>query len=246
MPDDVEPTGVSADLAALVGRVAPSAATDTRLPISGLTLNASRGELTAGAFNGYLLSWSTISWDGGDFWANPLARRLYEATKAMGEKVSIGVDNVLAVSDGERYAAMLVHDVPGADFSKAITAPLWDGNGHVDADREDLKRAVAAVRRVLGAVSTVHVSFEDGEVIVRADAGDLGDGTAGVAAHLDGEARTIAISGEYLTAALDGLDHEVVRVHFGPNINRPVQVTGLHDGAPDFGTRHIIQPIKTR
>lgn len=243
-PADVEMAGTSADFAALVDRVAPSASHNPELPIAGVALVARGGRLSAGAFNGYLLSYSDMPWDGDDFEANPLGRRLHDAIKPMGEKVSVGIGHVLAVSDGSRYASMLVHDVPGADYQKAIMAPLWDDNGFVDVDRAELGKALSDVRPMLGEVRTVRVAFEAGEIVVRANAGDLGDATSAVAAHLDGEARTYAINGEYLGMALDGLDHEVVRIHFGPSTKKPVQVTGVLDGAPDYSTRHMIQPIR--
>lgn len=245
IPADVPASGVATGVADAIRRVAPSAAKDATLKFSNLNLAVRGGELVVSALNRHIMSQARVPWDGEPFEANPSARRILDVARHLDDKVSLGFDHLLAIWDDRRYAALTVHDEPAANFAQA-DADLWSGNGHVDVDRENLGRAIADVRPMLSpGVATIRLSVDQGELTLRSLAGDMGDAMCDVPAAVDGEAREIAVSADYLGMALEGLDHcEVVRIQFGPTVKRSFLVTGVIDDARDPSTRHIIQPIR--
>jgi DNA polymerase-3 subunit beta len=244
LPGEVETPDAVEALAWLVARVAPSAATDKALAgLCGVYLQAQDGHLTASATNKYIVSHSRVPWAGGDLAVNVPARRLLDAVNRMDDVVHLGLGDVLAIRDRRRYASMTVIDAAPANFAAVLNAPLWNGNGHVDVDRAELLGAIDAASPMFGTFALLDVSMTADGIEVQHHNVDQGEAESWAPAALEGEPRQMTFMADYLRMALNGLDQDVVRIHFGPDTKKPAQVTGVIDGAADMTTRHFVMPI---
>lgn len=255
-PADGAPQGVlKADaFARLVSQVARAASTDEARPVlTGVSVVATSGSLSAAATDSYRLAIRKLVWDQGvEGQALVPARALQEAAKATTEA---GGAVTLILEEGQ--VSFLLGD-------RRLTTRLIEGNfpnvaqlvpeSHettVIVNRADLIEALQRVAVVaLGqSNSPVTLTFGDGSVDLQAGSQEVGDAAEALPASIDGEGLSIAFNPTFLLSGLEATGTEEIRIEMRdalkPAVLRP-HVTA-EDGDADVEVddfTYLLMPMR--
>jgi len=227
------------DFARTVGQVARAASTDDARPVlTGVSLRATAGSLTAAATDSYRLAVRTVPWEqGADMTALVPRRALVEAQRAaeaLGSEVRLVLEPAqVTFAFGDRRLTTRLLEGKFPDYGQLIP------EGHerrLEIDRADLMEVVKRVA-VVGtdggstvAPVTLHLSADT--VRVTAGTGEVGQAEESLPGVLEGEDLEIAFNPRYLTDGLDVAASERVFLHFRDEL-KPAVLRSAPAGQPD-------------
>jgi len=209
------------DFSGAVAQVARAASTDDARPVlTGVSLEATAGRLTAAATDSYRLAVREVPWDqGADSLALVPRRALIEAQRAadaLGSEVRLVFEPAqvtFALADRRLTTRLIEGKFP--DFRQLLPS---DFERRLDVDRAALIEVVKRVSVVGGESSptvapvTLHLTADT--VRVTAGTGEVGEAEESLPGVLEGEDLQIAFNPRYLTDGLDVAGSERVRLEF--------------------------------
>jgi DNA polymerase III subunit beta len=235
-------------LARLVGQVARAASTDEGRPVlTGVSLTAAEGRLTAAATDSYRLAVRSLAWDEAvEGSALVPARSLQEAAKAASE---VGGTVTVVLEEGQ--VSFLFGD-------RRLTTKLIEGTfpnyrallpdayeTGVTVDRAALVEALQRVAIVaMGQTNTpVSLTFGDGSIDLHATNQEMGDAAEALPAEIDGDGLTIAFNPGFLLAGLEATGTEQIRIELRDGLKPAVLRPHAEDGQVDDLT-YLLMPMK--
>jgi DNA polymerase III subunit beta len=249
-PSEDAPQGiVRADaFARLVSQVARAASSDEGRPVlTGVSLVAEEGTLTAAATDSYRLAVRSLTWEQAvDGTALVPARSLQEAAKAAAE---VGGGVTVVLEPGQ--VSFLFGD-------RRLTTKLIEGtfpnyrallpDGHETAVVVDRAGLVEALQRVsivaMGQANTpVSLTFGDGSVDLQASNQEMGDAAEALPADIEGEGLTIAFNPGFLLAGLEATGTEKIRIELRDGLKPAVLRPHADDGQVDDLT-YLLMPMR--
>jgi DNA polymerase III subunit beta len=249
-PAEDAPQGiVRADaFARLVSQVARAASSDEGRPVlTGVSLEAAEGSLTAAATDSYRLAVRSLSWEQAvDGSALVPARSLQEAAKAAAE-VGGGVTVVLEPGQvsflfGDRRLTTKLIEGTFPNY-RALLPDAHETS--VVVERAPLVEALQRVSIVaMGQANTpVSLTFGDGSVDLQASNQEMGDAAEALPAEIDGEGLTIAFNPAFLLAGLEATGTERIRIELRDGLKPAVLRPHADDGQVDDLT-YLLMPMR--
>jgi DNA polymerase III subunit beta len=249
-PAEDAPQGiVRADaFARLVSQVARAASSDEGRPVlTGVSLEAAEGTLTAAATDSYRLAVRSLSWEQAvDGSALVPARSLQEAAKAAAE-VGGGVTVILEPGQvsflfGDRRLTTKLIEGTFPNY-RALLPDAHETS--VIVERAALVEALQRVSIVaMGQANTpVSLTFGDGSVDLQASNQEMGDAAEALPAEIDGEGLTIAFNPAFLLAGLEATGTERIRIELRDGLKPAVLRPHADDGQVDDLT-YLLMPMR--
>jgi DNA polymerase III subunit beta len=249
-PAEDAPQGiVRADaFARLVSQVARAASSDEGRPVlTGVSLEAAEGSLTAAATDSYRLAVRSLSWEQAvDGSALVPARSLQEAAKAAAE-VGGGVTVILEPGQvsflfGDRRLTTKLIEGTFPNY-RALLPDAHETS--VVVERAALVEALQRVSIVaMGQANTpVSLTFGDGSVDLQASNQEMGDAAEALPAEIDGEGLTIAFNPAFLLAGLEATGTERIRIELRDGLKPAVLRPHADDGQVDDLT-YLLMPMR--
>lgn len=239
-----------------VSQVARAASTDDARPVlTGVSLEATAGMLTAAATDSYRLAVREVPWDqGAESTALVPRRALVEAQRAadaLGSEVRLVLEPsqaTFAFADRRLTTRLIEGKFP--DFRQLLPS---DFERRLEVDRAELIEVVKRVSVVGGDSSptvapvTLHLSADT--VRVTAGTGEVGEAEESLPGVLQGEDLQIAFNPRYLTDGLDVAGSERVRLDFRdelkPAVLRRVPSSDDGRGVADEGDfLYLLMPVR--
>ncbi len=232
-----------------VAQVAIAAGRDDTLPtLTGIRIEVDRGVVTLAATDRYRLAVREFSWSPAaahqETQALVPARTLAETAKSLAGADVINLSLAAAgeglmgfegngrrtttrLLDGEfpKYRSLL----PSETLSSALVATA------------ELVEAVKRVSLVAERNTPVRLAFSDGEVLLRAGAGDEAQASEAVECSLEGEGLEIAFNPQYLLDGLGALDAPQARLAF-TQATRPAVLSADGDAGAEY--RYLLMPVR--
>jgi DNA polymerase-3 subunit beta len=239
-----------------VGQVAKAASADDARPVlTGVSLEATPGQLTAAATDSYRLAVRTVPWDqGAEAHALVPRRALVEAQRAadvLGSEVRLVLEpaQVTFVFADRRLTTRLIEG-KFPDFRQLLPSGF---ERRLEVDRAELIEVVKRVSVVGGESSptvapvTLHLSADT--VRVTAGTGEIGEAEESLPGSLQGDDLQIAFNPRYLTDGLEVAASERVQLDFRdelkPAVLRPAPDTGEGRGRTDGGDfLYLLMPVR--
>jgi DNA polymerase III subunit beta len=264
-PEDFPAPRLAADDAALavmkaeefartVAQVARAASTDDARPVlTGVTLEASAGELTAAATDSYRLAVRTVPWDQGAETTALVPRRALEEARRSAEALGSEVRLMLEPSQvtfvfGDRRLTSRLIEGKFPDYRQLIPAG-YERRLHVDrAELQEVVRRVAVVGETNTTATPVTLHLTGDTVRVTAGSGEVGQADESLPGMLEGEDLEIAFNPRYLSDGLDAAGGERVVLEFRdelkPAVIRPAAPEG-EGAAPASGDfLYLLMPVR--
>jgi DNA polymerase III subunit beta len=249
-PAEDAPQGlVRADsFARLVSQVARAASSDEGRPVlTGVSLEAAEGSLTAAATDSYRLAVRSLSWEQAvEGSALVPARSLQEAAKAAAE-VGGGVTVVLEPGQvsflfGDRRLTTKLIEGTFPNY-RALLPDAFETS--VIVERAPLIEALQRVSIVaMGQANTpVSLTFGDGSVDLQASNQEMGDAAEALPAEIDGDGLTIAFNPAFLLAGLEATGTERIRIELRDGLKPAVLRPHADDGQVDDLT-YLLMPMR--
>lgn len=244
----------SDEFARTVAQVAKAASTDDARPmLTGVSLEATGGSLTAAATDSYRLAVRTVPWDqGAEATALVPRRAMVEAQRAadaLGSEVRLALEpSQVTFVFGDRRLTTRLIEGKFPDFRQLLPA------GHdrrLEVDRAELSEVVKRVSVVGGegggTVTPVTLHLSADTVRVTAGSGEVGQAEESLGGELEGEDLEIAFNPRYLTDGLEVAAAERVHIEFRdelkPAVLRPVPGEEGREGAGiDF--LYLLMPVR--
>jgi DNA polymerase III subunit beta len=240
-----------------VAQVARAASADDARPVlTGVSLEATAGSLTAAATDSYRLAVRTVPWEQGTEMTALVPRRaMVESQRAadtLGSEVRIVLEAAQVTfffSDRRLTTRLIEGKFP--DFRQLLPA---NHERSLEVDRAELMEVVKRVAVVGGdstpSVTPVTLHLTADTVRVTAGSGEVGQAEESLPGALDGEDLQIAFNPRYLTDGLDVASTERVRLEFRdelkPAVIRPVTAEGETDdqtlARADF--LYLLMPVR--
>lgn len=256
VPDDGANAAVmkAEEFARTVAQVAKAASTDDARPVlTGVSLEASAGSLTAAATDSYRLAVRTVPWDHGTTTTALVPRRaLVEAQRAadaLGSEVRLVLESSQATfAFGDRRLTTRLIEGKFPDFRQLLPAG-WERR--LEVDRAELAEVVKRVAVVGGEGSTgvtpVTLHLTADTVRVTAGTGEVGQAEEALPGTLEGEDLEIAFNPRYLTDGLEVAASQRVHLEFRdelkPAVLRPAPADEPGDGGEaDF--LYLLMPVR--
>lgn len=245
------------DFARTVAQVARAASNDDARPVlTGVSLQATAGSLTAAATDSYRLAVRTVPWDqGADMTALVPRRALVEAQRAaeaLGSEVRLILEPAqVTFAFGDRRLTTRLLEGKFPDYGQLIP----DGHERrLEVDRADLLEVVKRVA-VVGAdggstVTPVTLHLSADTVRVTAGTGEVGQAEESLPGVFEGEDLQIAFNPRYLTDGLDVAATERIVLYFRdelkPAVLRPAPAVAPDEGAPAVGADflYLLMPVR--
>ena len=243
-------TIASDSFAAAVGQVFVAAGRDDTLPqLTGIRVEIDGDSLTLAATDRYRLAIRELKWrpDGDAPSSTALipARTLADAAKTL---ASTGAEVSIALGNGAQGEGMAGF----AGGARRTTTRLLDGDfppyrslvprefaAVASVNTTTLVDAVKRVALVAARNTPIRLSFDSGEVVLNAGAGDEAQASEAIEAQYEGEAMTIAFNPGYLLDGLVAIGTDDAELSFNGPI-QPAVITGK--GAEDY--RYLLMPIR--
>lgn len=237
-----------------VAQVARAASGDDARPVlTGVSLEATAGSLTAAATDSYRLAVRTVPWEqGAEMTALVPRRALVEAQRAadsLGSEVRIVLEpSQVTFLFGDRWLTTRLIEGKFPDFRQLLPS---DWERRLDVDRAELMEVVKRVSVVGGdstaTVTPVTLHLSADTVRVTAGSGEVGQAEESLPGALDGDEMQIAFNPRYLTDGLDVAGTERIRLELRdalkPAVLRPVPVAEGDGGVPaDF--LYLLMPVR--
>jgi DNA polymerase-3 subunit beta len=257
-PADDAPTAVlkAEEFSHTVGQVARAASTDDARPVlTGISLEATSGTLTAAATDSYRLAMRTVPWEqGADMTALVPRRALVEAQRAadaLGSEVRLVLESaqVTFLFSDRRITTRLIE----GKFPEVRQLLPSSSERRLDVDRAELLEVVKRVSVVGGDSSstvtpvTLHLTADS--VRVTAGSGEVGQAEESLPGLLEGPDLDIAFNPRYLSDGLDVAGTERVRLEFRdelkPAVLRPVPAKEAGtEQAADGDFLYLLMPVR--
>lgn len=237
-----------------VGQVARAASTDDARPVlTGISLEATAGTLTAAATDSYRLAMRTVPWEHGTERTALVPRRaLVEAQRsadALGSDVRLVLEasQVTFLFSDRRITTRLIEG-KFPDVRQLLPA---DHDRRLEVDRAELLEVVKRVAVVGGdstsTVTPVTLHLTADTVRVTAGSGEVGQAEESLPGTLEGEDLDIAFNPRYLGDGLDVAGSERVCLEFRdelkPAVLRPVSAdTDQTRTGGDF--LYLLMPVR--
>lgn len=244
------------EFARTVAQVAKAASTDDARPVlTGVSVEATAGSLTAAATDSYRLAVRTVPWDQGTTTTALVPRRaLVEAQRAadaLGSEVRLVLEPSQATFVfGDRRLTTRLIEGKFPDFRQLLPSG-WERR--LEVDRAELAEVVKRVAVVGGEGSTtvtpvtLHLSADT--VRVTAGSGEVGQAEEALPGTLEGEDLEIAFNPRYLTDGLEVAASQRVHLEFRdelkPAVLRPAppdQDGAAGDVQADF--LYLLMPVR--
>lgn len=257
VPDAEAPVAVmkAEAFATTVAQVARAASTDdTRPMLTGVSLEASAGSLTAAATDSYRLAVRTVPWDEGAETTALVPRRALEEARRAAEQLGSEVRIILEAGRtsfvfGDRRLTTNLIEAKFPDFRQLLPTGF---ERRLVVDRAELIEVVKRVS-VVGESNTtatpVTLHLTADTVRVTAGSGEVGQAEESLPGELSGEDLQIAFNPRYLTDGLDAAGSERVVLEFRdelkPAVLRP-EPAGDEDGRaePDGDYLYLLMPVR--
>jgi DNA polymerase-3 subunit beta len=244
------------EFARTVAQVARASSTDDARPVlTGVTLEASAGSLTAAATDSYRLAVRTVSWDAGAETTALVPRRALEearrSAEQLGAEVRIAIEpSQVTFTFGDRRLTSRLIEGKYPDYRQLIPAGF---ERRLSVDRAELMEVVRRVS-VVGESNTtatpvtLHITADT--IRVTAGSGEVGQAEESLPGTLEGEPIEIGFNPRYLSDGLDVAASERVVLEFRdelkPAVLRPA-LTEDEDGAAaqqgaDF--LYLLMPVR--
>jgi DNA polymerase-3 subunit beta len=266
--EDFPPSRVTAEDAAVavmkadefartVAQVARAASTDeARAVLTGVTLEASSGSLTAAATDSYRLAVRTVPWDQGAETTALVPRRALEearrSAEALGSEVRLFLEpSQVTFAFGDRRLTSRLIEGKFPDYRQLIPTG-FERRLHVDrAELQEVVRRVAVVGETNTATTPVTLHLSGDTVRVTAGSGEVGQADESLAGTLEGEDLEIAFNPRYLSDGLDATGGERVVLEFRdelkPAVIRPEPPTAEDGSAGEASTGdflYLLMPVR--
>jgi DNA polymerase III subunit beta len=249
-PSEDAPQGiVRADaFSRLVSQVARAASSDEGRPVlTGVSLVAADGTLTAAATDSYRLAVRSLKWEQAvDGSALVPARSLQEAAKAAAE-VGGGITVILEAGQvsflfGDRRLTTKLIEGSFPNY-RALLPDAHETS--VVVERAALIEALQRVSIVaMGQANTpVNLTFGDGSVDLQASNQEMGDAAEALPAEIDGEGLSIAFNPGFLLAGLEATGTEKIRIELRDGLKPAVLRPHADDGQVDDLT-YLLMPMR--
>jgi DNA polymerase III subunit beta len=253
--DDAAIAVLKADeFAKTVAQVARAASTDdARAVLTGVSLEASSGELTAAATDSYRLAVRTVPWDRGAKTTALVPRRALEEARRSAESLGSEVRLVLEPTQvtfafGDRRLTSRLIEGKFPDYRQLIP-PGFERRLSVDrAELQEVVRRVAVVGETNTTATPVTLHLTADTVRVTAGSGEVGQADESLPGTLEGEPLEIAFNPRYLSDGLDAAGGERVVLEFRdelkPAVIRPATADddGAETVAEDF--LYLLMPVR--
>lgn len=234
--------------AAAVAQVAIAASRDDTLPVlTGIRVELLGDSLTMAATDRYRLAVREIPWTpaAADIEENALvkAKQLADLGRSLGHsgsvKIALGqVDDgrIGFTSAGRELVTRLLH----GEFPKYRQLLPSEAHTITVTDSNDLMESVKRVKLVAAdRTSPIRLSFNDGEVLLRAGTGDDAQASEALECSIEGDPIEIAFNPDYLLDGLAALDSDQVRLSF----TTPMKPAVLSSGDSD-SYRYLLMPVR--
>lgn len=256
-PDATVAVMKAEEFARTVAQVARAASSDdARPPLTGVSLEASGGSLTAAATDSYRLAVRTVPWEQGAEATVLVPRRaLVEAQRAadsLGSEVRLALESSQVTFDfGDRRLTTRLIEGKFPDFRQLLPTGY---ERRLDVDRGELMEVVKRVAVVGDAAATatpvtLHLSADT--VRVTAGTGEVGQADESLPGAFEGEDLAIAFNPRYLTDGLDATGGERVLLEFRdelkPAVLRPAGAAAGEDDAAEAAPAdflYLLMPVR--
>ncbi len=243
------------EFARTVAQVARAASGDDARPVlTGVTLEATAGTLTAAATDSYRLAMRTVPWDQGAECTALVPRRALEEARRSAELLGSEVRLVFEPAQvtfafGDRRLTSRLIEGTFPNF-RQLLPPGFERR--LDVDRGELLevvRRVAVVGEVNTAATPVTLHLTADAVRVTAGSGEVGQAEESLPGALEGEPLQIAFNPRYLTDGLDAAGSERVVLEFRnelqPAVLRPAVASNAPgDAAPAADFLYLLMPVR--
>lgn len=240
------------EFAKTVAQVARAASTDDARPVlTGVSLEASAGALTAAATDSYRLAVRTVPWDQGAETTALVPRRALEEARRSAESLGSEVRLILEPSQvtfsfGDRRLTSRLIEGKFPDYRQLIPTG-FERRLHVDrAELQEVVRRVAVVGEANTSATPVTLHLTSDTVRVTAGSGEVGQADESLPGILDGEDLEIAFNPRYLSDGLDATGGERVVLEFRdelkPAVLRPEGADGEDPSEGDF--LYLLMPVR--
>jgi DNA polymerase III subunit beta len=196
-----------------------ASAEDARPVLTGVSLHAASGTLTAAATDSYRLAVRTVPWDQGTETAVLVPRRALEEARRSAEQLGGEVRLVLEASQvtfdfGDRRLTTSLLEGKFPDYQQLIPTE-HERRREVDrAELTEVVRRVAVVGEANTTATPVTLHLTSDSVRVTAGSGEVGEAEESLPGELEGEPLEIAFNPRYLSDGLDAVGTD--RVTDGP------------------------------
>jgi DNA polymerase-3 subunit beta len=254
LPDMPGSTGTvdGATLAAAVAQVAVAAGRDDTLPtLTGIRVEIVDDRVTLAATDRYRLAVREFTWspEHSGLETNALipARTLADTAKSLGHcdvvhlalAASGAGDGLMGFEgDGRRTTSRLLD----GEFPKYRALLPSESATTATVETAALVDAVKRVALVAERNTPVRLTFADGEVELRAGAGDEAQATEAVECVIVGDAIEIAFNPQYLLDGLGALDDASTTLSFTSSTRPAVLTGGSVEGTPTY--RYLLMPVR--
>jgi DNA polymerase III subunit beta len=241
------------EFARTVAQVARAASTDDARPVlTGVTLEAAAGSLTAAATDSYRLAVRTVPWDESAQTTVLIPRRALEEARRSAEQLGSEVRLVLEPTQvtfdfGDRRLTSRLIEGKYPDYRQLIPSGF---ERRLSVDRAELMevvRRVAVVGETNTTATPVTLHLTSDTVRVTAGSGEVGQAEESLPGALEGEALEIAFNPRYLSDGLDAAGGERVVLEFRdelkPAVIRPV-VEGEDVDPADGDFLYLLMPVR--
>lgn len=237
-----------------VAQVARAASADDARPVlTGVSLEASAGSLTAAATDSYRLAVRTVPWDQGADTTVLVPRRALEEARRAAEQLGAEVRLALEPAQvtfvlGDRRLSTRLIEGKFPDFRQLIPSGS-DRRLFVDrAELAEVVKRVSVVGEANTTVTPVTLHLTADTVRVTAGSGEIGQAEESLAGRLEGDDLQIAFNPRYLTDGLDAAGGESVVLEFRdelkPAVLRPAP-SGDADGAASGAEfLYLLMPVR--
>lgn len=238
--------------ASAVAQVAIAAGRDDTLPtLTGIRVEIADATITLAATDRYRLAVREFAWNpehsGLDTTALIPARTLAETAKSLGHcdlvhlalSASGAGDGLMGFEgDGRRTTSRLLD----GEFPKYRALLPSESASVAIVETSSLVDAVKRVALVAERNTPVRLAFSDGEVELRAGAGDEAQATEAVECSIEGEPIEIAFNPQYLLDGLGALDDPSTKLSFTASTRPAVLTAGTADSASNY--RYLLMPVR--
>jgi DNA polymerase III subunit beta len=240
------------EFAKTVAQVARAASTDDARPVlTGVSLEASQGALTAAATDSYRLAVRTVPWDKGAETTALVPRRALEEARRSADSLGSEVRLILEPSQvtfsfGDRRLTSRLIEGKFPDYRQLIPTG-FERRLHVDrAELQEVVRRVAVVGDANTSATPVTLHITGDTVRVTAGSGEVGQADESLPGVLDGEDLEIAFNPRYLSDGLDATGGERVVLEFRdelkPAVIRPEVPEDEEPGPGEF--LYLLMPVR--
>ena len=238
--------------ATAVSQVAIAAGRDDTLPtLTGIRVEIADATITLAATDRYRLAVRELTWipqhAGLDTNALVPARTLAETAKSLAHcdvvhlalAASGAGDGLMGFEgDGRRTTSRLLD----GEFPKYRALLPSESATVASVETSALVDAVKRVALVAERNTPVRLSFSDGELELRAGAGDEAQASEALECAVDGDPIEIAFNPQYLLDGLGALDDPTTRLSFTAATRPAVLTGGSSEAAPAY--RYLLMPVR--